>query len=347
MIGLSILAVGCGKRGSPVAPRPRGPQPAARVEGRQLGDSVVVSFTVPDAQSAATDEAPVRAELMRLVYETHVETGFDPGAFRRRGQLVAALERDPFRQGERVRLEDRVLPTFEDAGPTLRYGLRLFDREGRSSAIAVAADLQQMRSLPPPNRLRADLVPEGVRLSWISDAGTATHGHAVYRADGDGEIPESPLNATPLTSGEFLDATVTRNATYRYEVRPILAAGLPRREGSGTQVTVVSVDRFPPLPPEAVVAVQERAAVRLFWRPNAENDVAGYRIWRRSADEEWIDRSGIVERPLWLDTDVVPAARFVYRITAIDAASPANESGPSKEVEIEIAEEPEPIEGSR
>jgi hypothetical protein len=100
-------------------------------------------------------------------------------------------------------------------------------------------------------------------------------------------------------------------------------------------------DRFAPAPPRGLVTVQEGLAVRLFWDPNRERDLAGYRVFRKIEDGEW-ERIGpaVVSNALHLDADIDVGQRLAYRITAIDRADPPNESGPSEEKTLVVLAEP-------
>ena len=84
------------------------------------------------------------------------------------------------------------------------------------------------------------------------------------------------------------------------------------------------------------MAVQEGKAVRLFWNPNKEKDLAGYRVYRRDAAGEW-RRIGpeLGVEPLLLDPDVLPGTHVSYRVAAVDRAG--NESAPSEAVELDVA----------
>jgi len=89
------------------------------------------------------------------------------------------------------------------------------------------------------------------------------------------------------------------------------------------------------------VAVQEGLAVRVFWDPNPERDLAVYRVERRLDDGEWTPTDPArVETPSFLDADVEIGQRVAYRIFALDRAQPPNISAPSAGVELEIVPEP-------
>jgi hypothetical protein len=125
--------------------------------------------------------------------------------------------------------------------------------------------------------------------------------------------------------------------------------GAPYRESaSSPPVSVLAEDRRAPAPPANLVAVQEGAAVRLFWDPGPERDVAGYRVYRNTDAAVWLHVGPErVDRPLYLDGDVRPGQRLAYRVTALDQADPPNESRPSAEVELVVGIEPDEGGGER
>ena len=70
-----LLAAGCGKKGAPMPPEPKGPLPPGQVNARQVGGRIEVSFSVPEPFKATTPfgsfeilleivPVPVMAELL-------------------------------------------------------------------------------------------------------------------------------------------------------------------------------------------------------------------------------------------------------------------------------------------
>jgi len=325
-------------------PEPRGPLPPLAVAARQIGQSVEVRFGVPGARGARPAQQPVRAELVRVTYGAGVEAPADPDAFRRRGEVVAVVEGDPLPSGSRLALTDRSVAQLPDGGvgQTLRYAVRVRDRRGRPSPLVLAKDLVPLKPVPAPGGLHAEPTADGVRLSWTAPPGTGPFRYNVYRSAPGAPHAENPLNENPLGDTEYLDSGVTAGERLVYTVRVALADGLPHREGeTSAPCEVLTEDRFAPAPPQGLVAVQEGRAVRLFWNPNRERDLAGYRLYRKVDEGPW-SRIGPdpVERPLYLDQDVLEGQRLAYRVTAIDRAEPVNESTPSMEVEVEVLAEP-------
>jgi hypothetical protein len=314
------------------------------VTPRQVGSSAEVHFGIPETRGSRPAQQLIRAELVRVTYSPGAEAPVDPDAFRRRGEAIASIEQDPLPAEGRLVLVDLGLDRLDDdpTGYTLRYAVRLRDRRGRPSPLVVAEDLVLLATPGAPRGLRAEPTSDGVRLVWDPPAGDGPFEFNVYRS-GTGQPPaETPINTEPLTVTEFLDSGVISGDSYVYAVRVSLATGAPRRESaSSNAVELVAEDRFAPAAPEGLVVVQEGEAIRLFWNPNRERDLAGYRVFRRVDGGEW-ERIGPepVEQPLFLDADVRIDQRIDYRLTAIDRASPTNESPPSESVEVIVLQEP-------
>jgi hypothetical protein len=341
---LALLLPACGKKGLPLPPQPKGPLPPAEVAARQLGDDVLVVFRVPEPRGEKPARQPVRAELVRVAYAPGYEPQTDPSVFRRRGELVAVLEEDPLPSGELRRLSDGLLDKLQSRGigSTLRYAIRVRDRRGRTSPLVVARDLVPMAPVSAPIGLEAEPTADGVRLVWKKPAVEGQLRYNVYRSQPGAELPVSPLNPHPIGVTEYLDSGAADGESYLYSVRVALAASIPYREGNpSAPLEVRAEDRFPPAAPQGLVAVQEGAAVRLFWDPNRERDLAGYRVYRRIDAGEWeMIGPDPVEQALYLDREVATGMWLAYRVTAVDRAEPPNESGLSELVELSMQAEP-------
>ncbi len=343
LAGLSVamLVVACGKKGPPLPPAPRGPLSATAIEARQHGDRVEVSFAVPEARAPGPAAAIARAELVRVTYAPGGAPAPDPDVFRRRGEIVATRASVGIEARTVVQLVDPP-PQGSDTTPgtTLRYAVRLYDQRGRMSGLAAAPDLVLAAVPPAPTGVRGEPTSDGVRLSW--DAAPDTR-YNVYRANEGAEVPLRPLHDRPLSVGEYLDATAPSGARLVYTLRAVVGEPPPYVESAdATPLAIEVVDRFAPAAPRGLVAVQEGLAVRLFWDPGAERDLDGYRVYRRDARDAPWTRIGPdpIDRPLFLDETVSPGQTVGYRVTAVDRATPANESDPSEAAEIVISSEP-------
>ena len=346
------ISLACGKIGPLQPPAPRGPLPASAVEARQIGDRVEIALTVPQPRGSDPSQAVQRTEILRVAYPRGRTPPEEPDALRVRGDLVVAVEVAYGKPGDRIVIPDPSFQQLADGGIgwTLRYGVRVRDRRGRPSPLVVAKDLTTVPPVAAPRALHGEASADGVRLAWEAPEGTTAATYNVYRGPADSRLLlERPLNVQPLGTLDELDATAEAGKVYRYEVRTVAAEGPPYRESVSSNVTIVDAsDRFAPAPPSGLVAVQEGSAVRLLWNPGAENDLEGYRVYRRLGEGEFAGIGGaIVRQPSFLDTGVAPGTVVRYRVTAIDRAVPPNESAPSSEVELRVVADPGTTPGGR
>jgi len=345
---------GCGKKGPPVPPEPRGPQAPSPVSVRQIGDAGVVAFDVPPAKGRRPQQQPVSAVLIRVAYPPGPVPPPDREALRRRGEPVAQADLGSLEAGDEVRLTDVTVRDLEGQGVgwTLRYAVQVHDAKGRVSPPATASDLVPLTPASAPENLNAEPTADGIRLSWDPPATLprpadpeqepSPPSYHVYRTDPGSPFPARPLTPSPLTERDYLDGTIVAGERYAYCVRVVLAPGRPSREGHPSRTFVIdALDTFAPAAPQGLVAVQEGAAVRLFWDPNREPDLAGYRVYRRVDGGDW-QRIGPdpIEQPTYVDREVAAGESLAYRVTAFDRSPAANESEPSGERELIVAPDP-------
>ena len=339
-----LLLGGCGKTGPLRPPTPRGPRAPGAVEARQLGGGVEVAFTVPEPLGHDPSQQVGRTEILRVDYPRGVTAASDPDAFRVRGTVVAQVGADVAKPGARIVIPDPTVTALADRGIgwTLRYGVRVRDRRDRPSPLVVAQDLPVVTAVEPPTALRGEASADGVRLSWQApQPSTADATFNVYRGPSDGLLSERPVNLKPLTTLTYLDTTVTSGKAYRYVVRTVAGPAPPYRESVSSEPALVDAsDKFAPKAPTGLVAVQEGKAMRLLWNPGAEPDLDGYYVYRSVGDAGWTRVGDVIRQPSYLDTAVEPGMVVRYRVTAVDRATPPNESEPSPPVEQTVAAEP-------
>ncbi|HZM71366.1 MAG TPA: fibronectin type III domain-containing protein [Candidatus Cryosericum sp.] len=166
-------------------------------------------------------------------------------------------------------------------------------------------------------------------------AAPPTRGFNVYRKEaGDSAVPEDPLNPKPLAQPSFVDTTFRYDVGYVYFVRAVDSPkGTLRESVASPPVEVRPHDRFAPAAPTGLAVAVEGAVIRVYWFPNAEPDLAGYRVYRRTTKEKEPVRIG--ETPAtetsFIDPGTVPGVRYHYSVSAVDGADPVNESPRSEE----------------
>jgi fibronectin type 3 domain-containing protein len=102
-------------------------------------------------------------------------------------------------------------------------------------------------------------------------------------------------------------------------------------------------DIFPPATPTGLQAVfsgdPRRPFIDLAWTPNTESDIAGYNVYRRSADEQEFKKlnTELVKTPAFRDNAVQPGTKYIYSVSAVDLRG--NESPKSAEASETVPRE--------
>jgi hypothetical protein len=354
------LIAGCAAPGEPSARRPIIPTAIADLAAHQIGNAVVLTFSVP---RQATDHESLAEPPTIDVYRAALSPGAaaDRKTPWRLVYTIPSEQVDTYINGELVEFRDPLAPG--DAGPTagssLTYMIRTRAVKGGASGDS---NIITSRIYPPPGAprdLRASVTESAIVLSWseplAAGAGAKTEGYRVYRAEiesGEESPPQdasqvkfkSPLTmqgSTPLP--EFSDLHFEFGHAYLYTVRAIAQFGADAVESADSAPAVVTPrDIFPPATPAGLEAAiipatpETPARVELSWAISSEGDLAGYNVYRSDREDtpgERINRE-VLPSPTFRDTSVVPGRRYFYRVSAVDRAG--NESPLSSTVQIEV-----------
>jgi hypothetical protein len=349
LAALVVLLVlpACGRKGAPVAPERRVPQPVGDLRGVVREDTIALSWTLPQRRmdnTRLTD--PGVARLFRAE---------DGGAGEPRAAMlvnnrvagyteVASL---PLADGPAAQVQGRRVTVIDrqnlTRGRRYTYVVVTSDARGRTSPPSPRTTLTFAAAPAPPADLRVESGDREARLSWrpptqLADGG-AVSGPLVY------EILRAPSAEAPLTAigrtapgvTTAADRAVENDRTYRYAVRAIRQEGTTVVEGAPTAaVAVTPADVTPPASPADLVAIPSERTVRLSWTPSPDADVAAYVVYRGRVGAA-LERVGSVRVPGTTFTDRdVPPGPWRYGVTAQDTSARGNESRPSNEVRVTV-----------
>ncbi|MCY4511928.1 MAG: fibronectin type III domain-containing protein [Acidobacteria bacterium] len=153
--------------------------------------------------------------------------------------------------------------------------------------------------------------------------------------DGSPAVP-ARLSETPLEALSYSEPRGEYGVERCYAVRTLdVVAGFEVRSRLSPVTCVTFVDTFAPAAPEALTAVGSEGEVSLLWRPNDEEDLAGYVVLRGLPGDETLQP--LTDAPLvdntYRDVSAEPGVRHVYAVRAVDDATAPNLSEPSDRVE--------------
>jgi hypothetical protein len=355
----------CGKKGPPQAPIRILPVPARESKVQQIGGEVVLAALLPMQRTDGTPLGPrAQVKVLRMRGSVTIRPGavssrYLQRQFEKEARTIAVLsggvlaEKAP---GGRLRLVDpeAVASAGRPGRARFLYAVLVVDSEGRRSSLSAPVEIEVVPPPPAPSGLTAATAEGEVRLSWTpgtppsagqvapapAESSGATPGRAVpappaalfnvyRRMAAEAQPPEAPLNPQPLQEPAYVDRSFRHGETYFYSARMLVDATRPLRESAGSpEVEVHPVDTYPPRAPTGLAAAAEGGVIKLYWFPGSESDLAGYRIYRRAAPEGEFARIGQVgaAETSFVDATARPGVRYDYVVTAIDDATPPNES---------------------
>jgi hypothetical protein len=333
---------GCGTPGAPQPPSLNLAVPIADLAAARTGDRVALTWTMPKRN---TDRTLIKGNLTVNICRRE---GHGPCSSALPSQVSAA--------GMAGQYIDTLPASLASGTPRpITYLVELQNRNGRSAGFSNAAIILAGKAPARIEGLQAEVVKEGVVLSWNPDGESTT-----VRLDRRSLTPppksqEGPLAPAPEASNQTflvapdphsraIDRSVRFGESYQYRAQRVLQAVVDGKtlelDGAFSDTKDVEVqDVFPPSVPSGLVAVAalgengSAPAIDLSWQPDTDVDLAGYIVYRRKEGGAWerIPSGGQVVAPAFHDTQVLPGHTYLYAVSAIDKGG--HESKRSPEVQ--------------
>jgi hypothetical protein len=363
VVGALTLAA-CGKKGPPLAPIRVLPAPPQEVRLRQVGPEVVLTAAIPGAR---TDGSPLGAGAALRVLRMRAATLTPTAAshrtalrtFEKESKLIITLAGQALREAAphgRLLLRDpeAVQQTAAPGQARFVYGLVLVDGEGKRSPLSATVGITVREPPPPPAGLKVDTAEGEVRLSWqpvrpepaprpspMLKSESPPHivktYYNVYRrraADASDLLRVAPINALPIDQPAYVDKEFHYGETVAYTVRAVVDPTPPWRESlSAPELEVTPQDVYPPAAPTGLAVAAEGGVLKLYWFPNSEPDLKGYRIYRREAGgrgEFSLLATIDAADSSYADASAVAGVKYDYCVSAVDGAATPNESRKSE-----------------
>jgi hypothetical protein len=368
VIALGACLSGCG---SPELPTPRHaivPVPVNDLSARQVGDTVILTFTLP---SLSTDQQPLADMPSVEIYRnTPQDQAASPKAGKKTGSTARLADTIPsetiglYQKNGHIEFPDKIDPSelAKEAGTDLIYTVRTRVSQARASADSNAVAVRVYPAPAMVQDLRATLTETALVLDWSAtpeDGGASagqSAGFHIYRAEVDpattqgavSDPSQAKLIAPPemvaqTTATEYRDTNFQFGLTYFYSVRRVMQFGTATVESSDSVPAVLTAkDIFPPAAPQDLEAIGvtattgARASVELTWTINTESDLAGYDVYRSDEADTPGQKlnSETLLVPTFRDISVVPGKSYFYRVRAVDQSG--NESALSPTVEAQV-----------
>jgi hypothetical protein len=362
LLALSACALlcACGTPGAPQPPSLELPRPVRDLQAHRKGDRVTLAWTAPTTNM---DRTPVKhlgvSRVCRAVEPATEVTSCV--------EVAGEVPPEKISSG-RATFDDTLPPQLQRSHPrgSVTYAIQTFNQRVRTVGLGNAVQVPLAPTLPAPDKLQAQVTAKGVVISWVVPLdemqvfeGTRDgmkHEFHLFRRNAKTpnaqptEIPSGNAFASPSVAQpnlNVLDDSIEWEQQYVYwaDVRTTVlgSAGevMARVDGADSpSITVFAHDVFPPQAPTGLQAVfsglEQRRFIDLSWITNTESDLAGYNVYRNDEGGAPVKiNADLVKTPAYRDTDVQPAHRYFYSVTAVDLrgnesprSAPASESVP-------------------
>lgn len=142
-----------------------------------------------------------------------------------------------------------------------------------------------------------------------------------------------PANPKPLPALTFTEPLTLDGRERCYRVRAV--RGVPPdtvESEASARACVTPIDVFAPAMPADLAAIASASEISLIWEPGLDADLAGYLVLRAEAGGDTL--ISLTPEPIqqaqFIDDTVMPGARYVYRVIAVDDRLPLpNASAPA------------------
>ncbi|HEY2393213.1 MAG TPA: fibronectin type III domain-containing protein [Candidatus Angelobacter sp.] len=339
---LAISLAGCGVPGAPMPPSLDIPKFVGDLKAVRKGDTVTLTWTMPtETTDAGLIRKPGKMLVQRalssgrgadLKFQTISELDLEPPLKKERGEQVTAKDilSDSLRSG-----------TDEFAV----YTVLAQGHNGKSYGLPNRVSIPLLPSLPTPTNVSAHMVSLGVMLKWEEVLPQTTASlvqtqqiKIMRRTQGSNEaVLVKQINAS--ANGDLVDTSIEWEKNYQYWLTPVTLWQDGKRKGEieGDDSAIIDIsahDSFPPGAPASLQAVFSAASqnsfIDLTWSPNTEPDLAGYNVYRHTANEAPVKiNTELIKTPRFPDPGIQPGMKYFYSVTAVDLRG--NESSKSEE----------------
>ena len=337
LISLSMGLLACGYKDKPVSPQQIVPMPIKDLSYQLSDKGATLSWAYPTETVSGKAVSSISSfDLYRAVVpiESYCDTCPIP--------FLAPVSLDG------GSLPDKGGRTGSYQEPILRPGNMYFYKiRSKTSWWSESADSNVISFLlitpaGAPMGLSAQAVDGKVQLTWkpvqLNQDGSSLAQpvrYQVYRKTGEAGFAK--LGA-PVETGNFTDAHVINGTQYSYQVRALSVYKEGTVDGGISEaVNATPVDKNAPPAPEKPQVIATDVGVKVFWNHSQAEDLTGYRIYRRSAQEQTAKLVGQVNLPynMFIDKSAKPGVVYYYSISSVDGEQPANESRRTSEVRSE------------
>lgn len=315
LISVFLSFNSCGVKGPPLQPVPGIIPPVEKVKIYQKGGFLFVSISLPESYP---DNTSLKIKKVKVYY-----------SFYPIGKIVDLKKFLKEAKSEELSPEEKNIvlkKEIKDFDKSFKILIYCWDLRNKRSQPSKLFEFEVKKPPPRPENLRAEVREDGIYLKWEMGEETRDKGFFVYLFNGE-EFEK--LNTEPIVKKEFIFKDFAWEKEYKFRVSTVLK-NIYESEDS-EEISVIPVDKFPPPPPENLVAIPEEGFILLKWDGVDVPDLEKYNVYRmENGKRELLTLKGTKET-FFEDREGEKGKIYKYFVTAVDKRG--NESIPSNFVE--------------
>lgn len=317
---IAVLGLGgCAYVGDPLPPALKVPAPVNDLAVKQLGEELIIRFTIPPATMEGLPLEKLGAVELKA---GTAGTPFVAAEWEKQAQPLAVVA------AEGPGSVEVKAPARNWAGKEITLAVRLGNVKGRLSPWSNFARVKVVAPLGKPEGVRAVATAQGVALDWKDAGARPLVSWKVFRQSA-GE--ESAVEMATVKKPQFVDIGAEFDKAHQYTVQALEGEAV---SAVSAPVEITPKDTFAPVVPQGLSVLAAPAAVQLSWERNQEADLAGYRIYRAAGEADFVKVGESTGAASYRDSAVMPGKTYRYQVSAVDRKG--NESPKSEAVEILI-----------
>jgi len=152
-----------------------------------------------------------------------------------------------------------------------------------------------------------------INLTWNRHYHVLLGDYRVYRGTEPGVYGREPITPAGFIDTFFVDNTVLDNTVYYYVIK---SANIYGDEGGASPEIIINSGQ--PQTPDSLTSKGGNARAEIGWRPNSDDDLRGYIIYRNIAETKEFEIIDTVNTTTYIDAGLNNGIRYRYKVQALD-----------------------------